>query len=184
MPILFNNCGGRKYDTLYEEDNGTMAFFDLNTTGLQAKMATNLQRGDACVVAAYEDGDVIFKWYSFSHFSRQRNPDGTKTKVRVLSGESDQVKVKATCQSKGKDYRALSSLLQPPRTLQEAIRHLVGANNMAKKQCTPAQIARAKKQAEKLREDLKSATRVRIGPLANPTRTGQGIGWGNRAFIR
>ena len=39
---------------------------------------------------------------------------------------------------------------------------------MAKKQCTPAQIARAKKQAEKLREDLKSATRVRIGRTGEP----------------
>jgi hypothetical protein len=102
MPILFNNCGGRKYDTLYEEDNGTMAFFDLNTTGLQAKMATNLQRGDACVVAAYEDGDVIFKWYSFSHFSRQRNPDGTKTKVRVLWGNQIKSKSKRLAKAKAK----------------------------------------------------------------------------------
>jgi hypothetical protein len=39
---------------------------------------------------------------------------------------------------------------------------------MAKKQRTPAQIARAKKQAEKLREDLKPETRVRIGDSGKP----------------
>ncbi len=102
MPILFNNCGGRKYDELYDDDNGVTAFFDLNTTGLQAKMATNLQRGDACVVAAYEGGDVIFKWYSFSHYSRQRNPDGAKTKVRVLWGEPNKSKTKRLAKAKAK----------------------------------------------------------------------------------
>ncbi len=104
MPVLFNNCRGRKYNELYSDDNGTTAFYDLNTAGRQAEMATNLQRGDVCVVAAYEDREVVFKWYSFSHELLQRNPNGTRTKVRVLWG--NQIKSKSKRLAKAKAWTA------------------------------------------------------------------------------
>jgi hypothetical protein len=75
MPILFNNCARRPHSKLYKEPK---AFYDLNTTGNQAKLATDLKRGQECIVASYDDNrDVIFKSYSFSRESIRVDPIAT-----------------------------------------------------------------------------------------------------------
>ncbi len=63
MTVNFNNCRCRDHAGLYGKD----AFYDLNTTGLQATMATDLSPGDQCIVATYaENGDVVFDWFKFA----------------------------------------------------------------------------------------------------------------------
>lgn len=64
---LFNNCHNRKHTSLY----GSEAFFDLETTGPQAKVADRLANelavGETCIVATPEiTGDITFDWYRFS----------------------------------------------------------------------------------------------------------------------
>ena len=84
MTTNFNNCRCRDHAGLF----GKGAFFDLNTTGLQATMATDLSRGDECIVATYdEDGAVVFDWYTFSKETLEPDPDDPKTKVRVFYGK-------------------------------------------------------------------------------------------------
>ena len=57
MPIFFNNCRCRDHVGLF----GATAFYDLNTTGLQAKMATSLKPGQECVVASYKALFSVFQ---------------------------------------------------------------------------------------------------------------------------
>ncbi len=84
MTVNFNNCRCRDHASLYK----TGAFFDLNTTGLQATMATDITRGDKCVVASYDnDGGVVFDWFTFSKETLEADPDDPKTKVRVFYGK-------------------------------------------------------------------------------------------------
>ena len=64
---LFNNCHDLKHTALY----GPNAFFDLETTGYQAKVADRLANelvpGEHCVVATLDmTGDITFDWYRFS----------------------------------------------------------------------------------------------------------------------
>jgi len=56
-----NNCHGRNHEYIY----GEKAFYDLETTGVQARMATNLQKGQKCIVASRDKNLVIFRWYEF-----------------------------------------------------------------------------------------------------------------------
>src|SRR5580698_6034929 len=84
MPTFFNNCRCRDHARLF----GASAFYDLNTTGLQAKMATGLIPGEECVVASYdESGGVVFNWYALSSESLESNPDEPATKVRGFRGK-------------------------------------------------------------------------------------------------
>ena len=84
MPFLFNNCRSLDHVGLY----GANAFYDLYTTGQQAKMATNLKCGDECIVAAYDsDGKIVFSWFSFSHESLLAAPYKPGTNVRVFFGK-------------------------------------------------------------------------------------------------
>jgi hypothetical protein len=49
-------------------------------------MATNLKRGDECVVATPDaSGNIVFSWFSFSHKAVMPAEDGIG--VRVLFGE-------------------------------------------------------------------------------------------------
>ena len=83
MPVFFNNCRQRPHVSLF----GPTAFYDLNTWGKQAEMATNLKLGERCIVASYDDdGKVVFAWFSLAHESRRRGPE-TGTKVRVFFGK-------------------------------------------------------------------------------------------------
>jgi hypothetical protein len=83
MPVFFNNCRCRDHVGLF----GAAAFHDLNTTGGQAEMATNLKPGEECIVAAYDDGAVVFRWFSFSRETLMPDPDEPGTRVRVFFGK-------------------------------------------------------------------------------------------------
>lgn len=101
----FNNCHGRNHVEHY----GATAFFDLNTTGRQAKMASNLRKGDMCVVASYDldcPGNVKFEWFEFHRESLEPDPDDRKRKLRVFHGSRLQVKTKAISMQKSKAARS------------------------------------------------------------------------------
>jgi len=65
---LFNNCRNRQHATLY----GKGAFYDLGTTGSQAKVAQRLANSlvarEICIVASLDKttGDITFDWFKFS----------------------------------------------------------------------------------------------------------------------
>ena len=65
---LFNNCRNRQHANLY----GNGAFYDLDTTGSQAKvarrLANNLVANETCIVASLDEttGDITFDWFRFS----------------------------------------------------------------------------------------------------------------------
>ncbi len=84
MLVFFNNCRCRDHARLF----GAAAFYDLNTIGKQAEMATDIKRGEKCTVAAYgNDGGLLFSWYSFSHEKLLPNPTAPGMKVRVFFGK-------------------------------------------------------------------------------------------------
>jgi hypothetical protein len=83
MPVFFNNCRCRPHTGLF----GPSAFYDLNTTGKQAEMATDLKPGEECIVAAYDDGGVVFKWFSLQRKKLMPDPEEPGTKVRVFYGK-------------------------------------------------------------------------------------------------
>ncbi len=84
MPTFFNNCRCREHKRLFRPP----AFFDLNTTGPQSKIAIGLRRGEKCVVASYdEDRAVVFDWYTLSKESIEPNPSLPETYVRVFRGK-------------------------------------------------------------------------------------------------
>jgi len=73
---LFNNCHERKHIFLY----GRQAFFDLETTGPQAKVADRLVDvlavGETCIVATPDiAGDITFDWYRFSREEVKLDPE-------------------------------------------------------------------------------------------------------------
>jgi hypothetical protein len=73
---LFNNCHDQKHPALY----GPNAFFDLETSGYQAKVADRLERdlvpGDDCIVATQDvSGDITFDWYRFSRSLVKPDPE-------------------------------------------------------------------------------------------------------------
>jgi hypothetical protein len=73
---LFNNCNDRKHPVLY----GPNAFFDLETTGYQAKVADRLARElvqeEHCIVATLDmTGDITFDWYRFSRALVKPDPE-------------------------------------------------------------------------------------------------------------
>lgn len=73
---LFNNCRARKHPALY----GPNAFFDLETSGYQARvadrLANELEPGENCVVATLDiTGDVEFDWYRFSRVVVKADPE-------------------------------------------------------------------------------------------------------------
>jgi len=64
--FLFNNCGKRPHQGIYSRRRIQNAFYDLNKFGIQAKQATDLCRGDECIVAKPSDGDqIVFEHYRF-----------------------------------------------------------------------------------------------------------------------
>lgn len=84
MTVYFNNCRCRDHARLF----GSTAFYDLNTTGLQAKMATDLSPGQECVVASYDENrSIVFDWYILAKESLEPDPDNPKIKVRVFRGK-------------------------------------------------------------------------------------------------
>jgi len=83
MPRFFNNCRRFPHKERYPVKRGTegTAFYDLYRTGKQASMATDLKRGEECLVATpNEDGDVEFVRFSFSHEERGHQ-DGESMRV-------------------------------------------------------------------------------------------------------
>lgn len=84
VPVYFNNCRCRDHVGLF----GLTAFYDLNTTGHQADMATNLKRGEECIVATYGDeGEIVFDWFSLSRESLRPDPDEPGKNARVFFGK-------------------------------------------------------------------------------------------------
>jgi hypothetical protein len=79
MPRFFNNCRARNHVEIY----GSNAFYDLNRTGKQASMATDLKRGEECVVAIpNEEGDIEFVWFSFLQEKITPDENGVATRVQ------------------------------------------------------------------------------------------------------
>ena len=84
MPVFFNNCRARDHAGLF----GASAFYDLSTTGMQATMATNLKRGEECIVATPDaNGEIVFSWFSLSREEMMPDPDEPGTMVRVFKGK-------------------------------------------------------------------------------------------------
>ena len=84
MQLLLNNCRRRDHYRLY----GSNAYYDLNLSGRQGRMATDVVAGNQCVVATPTNGDddvIEFKWFRFSH--EERLPDENGVEVRVLFGD-------------------------------------------------------------------------------------------------
>ena len=76
---FFNNCKTFDHAKAY---GITDAFFDLATTGFQATLATNVSRGDTCVVATTdENGQIRFTWYSLARVETVSWKDGTHWRV-------------------------------------------------------------------------------------------------------
>ena len=79
--VYFNNSRNRKHAELFQAD----AFFDLNTSGPQAKQALNLKAGQQCVVASKASrGSAKFIWYSLASerlMSPRDGDDGKKFRV-------------------------------------------------------------------------------------------------------
>ena len=76
---FFNNC--KTFDHA-KEYGITDAFFDLATTGFQATLATNVSRGDTCIVATKdEDGLIRFTRYSLVRVETVTGKDGTHSRV-------------------------------------------------------------------------------------------------------
>jgi hypothetical protein len=83
--VYLNNCSNRRHAELFQSD----AFYDLNTTGIQAKQAADLPVGQECVVASKTDRDSAnFTWYSFASEKRmrERGSDAHAKKYRVFLG--------------------------------------------------------------------------------------------------
>jgi hypothetical protein len=79
MPRFFNNCRARDHVGIYGEN----AFFDLGLDGKQAEMATDLKRGEECVVATpNEDGDIGFVWFSFTEEKIMLDENGISQRVQ------------------------------------------------------------------------------------------------------
>jgi hypothetical protein len=79
MPHFFNNCHRRDQAEIY----GGTAFYDLELTGKQASMATDLKPGDKCIVAtAHKNGNIEFTWFSFSHEKIMRDDKGVAQRVQ------------------------------------------------------------------------------------------------------
>jgi hypothetical protein len=73
---LFNNCHDRKHPALY----GPNAFFDLETSGYQSRVADRLANElgpeENCVVATLDTtGDIKFDWYRFSRVVVKADPE-------------------------------------------------------------------------------------------------------------
>jgi hypothetical protein len=82
MPRFFNNCRRRDHVSIYGEN----AFYDLNRFGKQADMATDLKRGEECIVATPNgDGNVEFVWFSFTE--EKIMPDENDVPTRVQFGK-------------------------------------------------------------------------------------------------
>ena len=84
--LLFNNCRNRQHAEMF----GTGAFFDLNTTGSQEKLARRLANeltaGETCIVASLDrTGEITFEWYKFTRESVK--PDDTGTPCHAYFGK-------------------------------------------------------------------------------------------------
>lgn len=77
----FNNSENRLHNELF----GAEAFYDLDTTGNQAKALTKMVVGDICVVATPQDKLVRFSHFIFRRFGLQK--DGADKQVQVLFGD-------------------------------------------------------------------------------------------------
>lgn len=83
MRFFFNNSRCREHGRLYGAD----AFYDLNLTGKQATMATDVKPGDQCIVATpIRDGMIEFGWFSFAHAQVLPLPEEPGSSVLVFFG--------------------------------------------------------------------------------------------------
>src|SRR5262245_56425503 len=79
---FFNNCKARDHERLF----GPGAFFDLDTTGHQATLATELGTGEQCIVVEPgPDGALTFDWYTYQR--DETMPDDAGIVCRVLFGD-------------------------------------------------------------------------------------------------
>ena len=81
MPHYLNNCKNRDHRHHYGPD----AFYDLDTSGVQAKKQFIFRPGDWCVVASEpKPGEIKFSWYKFT--GSRLAKDKTEWEARVLCG--------------------------------------------------------------------------------------------------
>lgn len=82
MPHYLNNCANRDHKSLFGYD----AFYDLDTTGIQATKHYEFRPGDFCVVASQPSAEIIsFSWYKFKEFRLAVDDRGSN--CRVLTGD-------------------------------------------------------------------------------------------------
>src|SRR6266850_1784554 len=102
--VYFNNCRNRPHAQLFHDD----AFFDLDTTGVQANQAPNLPVGQECVVVSRASGDMLeFRWYSYLA-ERLMVPRGSKDskQFRVFLGTEIYSEALPISQARGDDLYA------------------------------------------------------------------------------
>lgn len=79
MPRFFNNCCARNHVGIY----GGTAFYDPACTGKQGTMATDLKRGEECIVATpNKDGDIEFVWFAFTHEKNMPDENGVPSRIQ------------------------------------------------------------------------------------------------------
>lgn len=82
-----SNCRARQHARMF----GSGAFYDLGITGRQATQATNLTKGQRCIVATpLKSGKIEFAWFSFSRESIKLDDD--RIRCRVFFGIRDPTK--------------------------------------------------------------------------------------------
>ena len=84
MPAYYlSNCNARAHARIF----GSGAFYDLGVTGHQASLATDLSKGQHCVVATPEkNGKIAFQWFKLARTAVK--PDDEGVRCRVFFGDS------------------------------------------------------------------------------------------------
>lgn len=85
---FLNNCRNRQHQTLFGND----AFFDFGAHGTQEKLANDIQIGDACVVASYDEKNreiVNFSWFTYS--KQDTVIDDKEVLCRVFRGDQQKL---------------------------------------------------------------------------------------------
>jgi hypothetical protein len=78
-----SNCKGRQHARMY----GGGAFYDLDVEGHQAKLATDISKGEKCVVATpKKNREIAFEWFVLARIVIKRD-DERDVLCRVFFGD-------------------------------------------------------------------------------------------------
>ena len=83
---FLSNCNRRQHARIY----GSGAFYDLDVEGHQAKLATDISKGQKCVVATptnpNENRDIAFEWFVLARIAIKRDVERSVL-CRVFFGD-------------------------------------------------------------------------------------------------